>query len=1020
MTIYKIERDLNMKKKQAKNSPFLFVSLCVLIMFIGFTAVISASGELTNLIYLSSTNADISQPVISDDFYASPLNQSIWTFIDPLGDAILNVTDNHQVSITVPAGTSHDAGNNKASRIMQSVGNSDINVEVKFESPLTDRYQMQGVIVQQDDSNYLRFEFFTDGTDIRVYAASISGGTATKKSDVTIDPGNPLYLRVEQQEDQWIQSYSYNGINWVQAANFSHPLTVTSVGPFIGNAGSSPPAFTGLIDYFFNTSSPIIPEDNGTDQDPPIIVIHPANQNVAVDDTATFTVLASGTAPLSYQWQKDGVNISGATDASYTTPLIKQSDNGTAFRCIVSNDFGTVTSDEAELILDATPPTITVWYGTPQKFGQIGNPQQWINILGNTHDPSGIASLNYSLNNGISQPLSIGPDGLRLQSNGDFNIEIDHTKLDCGNNQVIINATDSFGNVKNETVTVDYSCNNTWPDTYSINWSSVTSIQDPVQVVDGLWIKEPNSIRPSVIGYDRLIAVGNMTWDDYEITVPITINEPLDSSSPHGPNFGVIMRWQGHYDRDGTQPRPGWWPLGALGVYIWDSQLKDYRLKIIGNDMKVIANDMNGKHLEVGVTYMFKMRAQTINGNTYYSLKVWEESTPEPLEWTISGNGVAGELKQGSALLASHYSNVSFGDVNITPALSTGPIIISNVETIADASSATIRWDTDKLSTSEVAYGSSKDYGHGSVVNSTLVTSHEITLTGLNPGTLYHYQITSTDEGGNHTNTSDLTFTTLSAPSNIISDDFSASPLNTTLWTKIDPNNDATFEMVGSGTSDALLNIGILAGTSHDVWDGSNLAAPRIMQSVSDMDFEIEVKFESQLTSQYQTQGVIIQENDSEFLRFDIFTDGTNIRVYAASISGGTDTTKSDVTIDPGNPLYLRVKRQGDLWTQSYSYDGIDWTTAANFNHPLTVTSVGPFIGNAGSSAPAFTGLIDYFFNSASPIIPEDPDDVTPPSIIDKTPTGANISVSTQISVTFSESMNTTSVDSAFSTNPSV
>jgi len=52
----------------------------------------------------------------------------------------------------------------------------------------------------------------------------------------------------------------------------------------------------------------------------PTITAPPANQTVTSGQTASFTVLAAGTAPLSYQWQKNSVNIAGATAASYTTP----------------------------------------------------------------------------------------------------------------------------------------------------------------------------------------------------------------------------------------------------------------------------------------------------------------------------------------------------------------------------------------------------------------------------------------------------------------------------------------------------------------------------------------------------------------------------------------------------------------------------------------------------------------------------------------------------------------------------
>jgi hypothetical protein len=64
---------------------------------------------------------------------------------------------------------------------------------------------------------------------------------------------------------------------------------------------------------------------------------------------ATFTVVAAGTPPLSYQWQKNGMNIPAATSASYMTPATVASDNGATFDVIVSNAAGSVTSAVATL-----------------------------------------------------------------------------------------------------------------------------------------------------------------------------------------------------------------------------------------------------------------------------------------------------------------------------------------------------------------------------------------------------------------------------------------------------------------------------------------------------------------------------------------------------------------------------------------------------------------------------------------------------------------------------------------------
>lgn len=91
------------------------------------------------------------------------------------------------------------------------------------------------------------------------------------------------------------------------------------------------------------------------------ITSQPANQTVTVGQTATFTVTATGTAPLTYQWQKGGVNISGASAASYTTPATTAADSGTKFGVVITNPPGSVTSNSATLTVNSAPtaPTIT-------------------------------------------------------------------------------------------------------------------------------------------------------------------------------------------------------------------------------------------------------------------------------------------------------------------------------------------------------------------------------------------------------------------------------------------------------------------------------------------------------------------------------------------------------------------------------------------------------------------------------------------------------------------------------------
>jgi hypothetical protein len=93
----------------------------------------------------------------------------------------------------------------------------------------------------------------------------------------------------------------------------------------------------------------------------PAITTQPANQTITAGQTATFSVAANGTSPLSYQWQKNAVDIAGATSANYTTPATTTADSGEQFRVVVSNAAGTATSNSAMLAVStvAGAPTIT-------------------------------------------------------------------------------------------------------------------------------------------------------------------------------------------------------------------------------------------------------------------------------------------------------------------------------------------------------------------------------------------------------------------------------------------------------------------------------------------------------------------------------------------------------------------------------------------------------------------------------------------------------------------------------------
>ena len=90
----------------------------------------------------------------------------------------------------------------------------------------------------------------------------------------------------------------------------------------------------------------------------PTITKQPEAQSVTVGQTATFTITANGSEPLSYQWQQSTdsgqswTDIGGATDATYTTEATTTSMNGYQYCCVVSNSAGSITSDAVSLTVN--------------------------------------------------------------------------------------------------------------------------------------------------------------------------------------------------------------------------------------------------------------------------------------------------------------------------------------------------------------------------------------------------------------------------------------------------------------------------------------------------------------------------------------------------------------------------------------------------------------------------------------------------------------------------------------------
>lgn len=124
--------------------------------------------------------------------------------------------------------------------------------------------------------------------------------------------------------------------------------------------------------YYFSISQNSLYKIIYSNTNAPAITSQPANQTVPQGQSASFTVSASGATPLTYQWQKNGVNISGANSATYTINNAQQANAG-QYKCVVSNAYGNASSNSATLTVTAfnaqpvgtilTPASGTIYRG---------------------------------------------------------------------------------------------------------------------------------------------------------------------------------------------------------------------------------------------------------------------------------------------------------------------------------------------------------------------------------------------------------------------------------------------------------------------------------------------------------------------------------------------------------------------------------------------------------------------------------------------------------------------------------
>ena len=209
--------------------------------------------------------------------------------------------------------------------------------------PTNATFRARGYTVGGQDNGSSWFVETTIGTPA-TYAIYIQPTSRTNNAgtiaafSVSAGPGSLNY--------QWLKNGASLGDGGNVFGSTTATLTLSNV--FGADAGDYSVVISNAVGSATSTVATLTVID-------PLITVQPASQAKNPGDSATFSVTAAGTFPLSYQWRKDGLAQAGATQSSLALTNLQGSDAG-SYDVVVSNAWGSVTSAAALLSVNLASP----------------------------------------------------------------------------------------------------------------------------------------------------------------------------------------------------------------------------------------------------------------------------------------------------------------------------------------------------------------------------------------------------------------------------------------------------------------------------------------------------------------------------------------------------------------------------------------------------------------------------------------------------------------------------------------
>ncbi|WP_425053528.1 cadherin-like domain-containing protein [Psychromarinibacter sp. S121] len=808
----------------------------------------------------------------SSDFSGAELDPA-WTFEGPAGTSSAlqtNATDAF-LSLVTPDGNFDIWNENNAARAMQEIEDEDFSVETRFLSTPSERYQMQGLLVEQDADNWLRFDTHWNGSQLIAFGAVTVDGVSSTAFQVTVPGGTAPYLRLTRADDLWTLEYSQDGSAWTVAGSVTHVLEATSFGVFAGNTEDAN-GFTAQVDYVEFASDPILNEDGD---------FVPPSAPEATDD-------ALATEP--------------------DTALVFTAED------LLSND------------TDPDGDTLTIEsVGTPSNGVLIDNLDgTW------TYTPDsgfeGTDTFTYVVSDGTDTDTATVTVSVRPPSGFDaFSDDFSGTSLDNGWEFKGITGSATLATIDTDAVVLLDS-----PQGIAVSASDVMTTPRLMQdVADG----------------------------DFQISAGF-LNEPEELYQEHGllvvQDEGNWIRFDLAYTHLGLTLIVGQIVDGSTTYPLFDGNIADgevaaFRITRTGDDF-IFETSSDGTNWQQAYALTRSMTVTEVGAFAGTAPYQGNEPPGYTAQLDYFENSADPIINEDGALNGNRAPVAADDDFQTDPDT---VLVLSENDLLGNDSDP----DDDTLTIDTV----------GTPTNGTLVDNGNGTWTytpdgGFEGDDSFTYTVTD----GEFSDTATVSIS-VALPPDVVSDDFSSATLDPA-WRSEGPTG--TSSALATNATDAFLSL-ITPDGNHDVWGTNNSA--RVMQSIPDEDFAVEARFLSMPSQQYQMQGFIVEQDAQNWLRFDVYHDGSRLYAFGASTVNGVSSSEFQVTVPGNSAPFLRLARVGDQWTFEYSADGSNWTTGGTFSHGLEVTSAGVFAGNVGD-AQGFTAHVDYVEFDSAPLVDEDAD----------------------------------------------